>query len=169
MKYCNNTTVNHPISQAYSNCLQNINDIILKDSQDCHGYVIPNFENNEIVINLDDVEEKLTIAQGRLEKNKSMDMAFGITNSDATVKEMLMVELRLNFINPNNLKKDKIDDKVAGSTLALQNHYPIHEKYIFIFKTSLVAEATNRLFRMHPAVNSNYVVMDLQNLKANFF
>jgi hypothetical protein len=169
MKYCNTTTINHPIAQTYSDCLQNINHILFNDSQDCHGYIVPNFENNEIVINLDDVETKLTNDLGRLEKNMSMDLAFGLSNSDSTNQEMLMVELRLNYLNPNNLKKEKIDGKVTGSILALGNHTPIHEKYIFIFKTNQVAEAKNRLFRMIPTVNSNYIVMDLENLKSIYF
>ena len=123
---------------------------------------------NEIVIDLDLVEELAAKSQSR-QKNKSMDLAFGITDG-SKLNEMVMVELRLNYQNNlRNLDKSKLDGKVNGSLAILSNNPPIFKQFIFIFQTSLKEQAKNRLFRMYPRINSNYIVMDAFDLKSAFF
>jgi hypothetical protein len=165
MKYCNYTTINHHIAVLHNNCLQDINYLITKEGY--LGTVSP-FINNETVIYLDLAEELIAITEGR-SKNKSMDMAFGLTNSDSSIKEMLMVELRLNYSNPNNLNRAELEGKVAGSSLLLSNIPEIHNRFIFIFKTNQRQEARNRLSRMIPRINSNYIVMDIPELHSTYF
>jgi hypothetical protein len=165
MKYCSNTTINHNIAILYNACLQELNQLIVNE-----GYLgtIPLFKNNEIVINPDKAEKIIAKKAGR-RRNKSMDMAFGLSNSDSSIREMLMVELRLNYRNPNNLNREELEGKVAGSILVLANIPQIHNRYIFIFKTNQRQEARNRLSRMIPRINSNYIVMDIHELQASYF
>lgn len=165
MKYCRNTTINHDISLSHNSCLQNINTLIINE-----GFVgtIPLFTNTEIVINLDEAERIMAIEVGR-PLNRSMDMAFGLSNENSTNERILMVELRLNYHNPNNLNRTEIEEKVNGSSLLLNDIPPIYKLYIFIFKTEQLQEAISRLFRMIPRINSNYVVMDIHQLKERYF
>jgi len=165
MKYSNIITRNHPISLLYSTCLEDINILIVRD-----GYtgVTPLFTNNEIIINLDISEGRVASKENR-SPNKSMDMAFGIANSDSSIRQMLMVELRFNYVNMKNLTRLELTGKVMGSTLVLGNTIPICGDFIFIFQPNLKAQAKNRFFRMDPKIGSNYIIKDIYELKAEYF
>ncbi len=106
---------------------------------------------------------------GQVEKNKSMDMAFGIKNSDSSKIQMQLIELRFNYNNPNNLDRKEIEGKVAGSSQLLSEVPPTVKLYMFIFKTEKLQEAISRLFRIIPKINPNYAVMDIYSLKKNIF
>lgn len=164
MKYCHKTTTTH--SKIHSSCIVDINDLIIKE-----GYIgiNPLFTNTEVVINLDAAEALESAAVGRKEKNKSMDMAFGISNYASTKRQMLLVELKFNVTDLYALKKTDLEEKVAGSSLILLNEPSIYQQFIFIFKTEHLQEAISRLFRMVPRIDSKYVALDINLLKANFF
>jgi hypothetical protein len=98
-----------------------------------------------------------------------MDCTFAIEIEETDSYEMLMVELRYNYLNLQNLTRTKLLDKVSGSTLALGNSVIISNIFIFIFTTALKEQARSRLFRMIPRVPNNYVVMDIYELKAQYF
>lgn len=166
MRYCKLTTQNHKIISFCGSCLEDINTLICKE-----GYSGPSplFTNSELVINMDCAEALLSNPSKKIQKNKSMDMAFGITNESSTKIQMLMVELRLNYNNPNNLNREEIEGKVNGTSLILANIPPIYKRYIFIFKTEQLQEAISRLFRMIPKIQTNYVVMDIHQLKDTYF
>lgn len=165
MKYCKSTTRSHRIAVAHDRCLHDLNHLIVQEG--FSGF-IPLFTNAEIVINLDKAEEIIADAAGR-QKNKSMDMAIGLAKSDSTVREMLMVEFKFNLNDFYYLKKTDLEGKVAGSALILSNVPSITNLFIFIFKTNHIQEAKNRLARMIPKINSNYVAMDIHNLQATYF
>jgi hypothetical protein len=165
MKYCNNTTISHNIAVNHPACLQDINHLLIAEGYSGSG---PVFTNNEIIINLDKAEEIIASQQAR-KKNKSMDMAFGISNFDSSIIEILMVELKFNLNDFYFLKKNDLEGKVLGSMLVLQNNPSIHSLFIFIFTSNNLQEAKNRLARMDPKINNNYVPMDIQQLKAKYF
>jgi hypothetical protein len=165
MKYCRNTTISHNIAVTHNACLQDINCLIVEEG---YSGPVPLFTNTEIVINLDKAEEIVARIDGRLQ-NKSMDMAFGLTNADSSIRVMLMVEFKFNLKVFYNLKKTDLEGKVAGSTLILSNIPAIHNLFIFIFKTNHIQEAKNRLARMDPKINNNYVTMDIHQLQATYF
>lgn len=168
MKYCINTTRNHPITTKYPQVLEDINDLLINESRDCVGYLVPTFNNNESVINMDSLEAIVARDNNRA-RNKSMDLAFGINSADSINKEMVLVEIRLNYINPNNLNKEELEGKVNGSSQLLSGHHPIHNKYIFIFKSNQIQEAISRLRRMIPSINSGFIVMDVEQLQLSYF
>jgi hypothetical protein len=167
MQYCRTTTTNHSIALAHATCLQDINSLINEE-----GYQTTTslFTGGEIVLNLDRAENIIAGIEGRLEKNKSMDLAFGIKNEDATKTQMLLVELKFKVTDLYAIKKKDLEQKVQGSTLILSSNPPICKKYIFIFKTENLAEAMHRLYkRMIPKIDPTYVAMDIQHLKATYF
>ena len=165
MKYSLITTQNHPISINHPECTEDINSLL---KHECNSLVATTFTNAEIVINLDTAEAILAHNQSR-QRNKSMDITFGISNVDLSIKMMVMVELRLNFENPYNLNRQSLEDKVKFSLIVLTNFVPIYPKFIFVFQAKIKEEAKNRFYRMNPKIPSDYVVMDLNDLKAAFF
>ena len=166
MKYCRITTENHPVSLTYSDCIEDINALLVKE-----GHITPplTFTNAEVVLNLDCVEARLALIQGNKDKNKSMDLTFGIANNDRSIQLMVLVELKLNNSNPNNVRRDHLAEKVAGSFLSLTKVIPIYANYIFIFQIDRKEEAKSRFFRMNPKIPNEYLVMDTLELKTTFF
>jgi len=166
MKYCPNTTINHPFALTHNICLTDINTLIVAE-----GYqgIIPLFTNSEVVINLDWAEKILANIEGRNEKNKSMDMAFGMKNIIGTKIQMLLVELKFNVKDVYSLKKSDLEGKVNGSSTLLGDSPPIYQRFIFIVKPEHLQEAISRFYRMIPKIESKYVVLDIHLLKAEYF
>ncbi len=148
MKYCSTTTLTHNVATTYKNCIEDINSFIAKEG---HSSPLPLFTNSEIILNMDKAEILVSDSLGRKEKNKSMDMAFGITDpNNSSKKQMLIVELKFNMTEFYGLRKQDLEGKVLGSTAILANEPPIYKKYIFIFKAQHLQEALNRMYRMVP-------------------
>lgn len=78
------------------------------------------------------------------------------------------VDFKLNIRNFSALKDD-LEGKVNDSMLFLGNSIPIHNQYIFIFQSSKVQQARNRLQRMVPKIPNNYVAIDLSELIQKYF
>ncbi|MGE9310139.1 hypothetical protein ACLOAU_00715 [Niabella sp. CJ426] len=165
MKYCSETTTTHPTSVSCPHCVNDFNDLLSAE-----GYIASQqlFNMGEVVLNLDCVEATCAAAAG-LERAKSMDLAFGISDLKKECQLMVLVEIRLNYQNPNNVRRDKLHEKVLGSIAALGSHLPIYANYIFVFREDKKQEARNRFFRMNPKIPNEYLVMDLDELKATFF
>lgn len=165
MKYSRILTQNHPVSLIKPECLINFNDLNVTEGFD---EIVDLFADNIIVLDLDCVELKNALTENR-NKRSSMDCTFAIVVEGTVDHEMLMVELRYNYISMRNLSGKKLIEKVSGSTLALGDSTTINGKSIFIFKTDLKEQAKSRLFRMLPRVPSDYIIMDLYELKAQYF
>jgi hypothetical protein len=167
MKYCLTTTTSHEVALKFNNCIEEINSLIETEGYDG---VLPLFTNKEIVINMDMAEALVSADLKRQEKNRSMDLAFGISDPDnSSKKQMLMVELKFNMKEFYGLRKQHIEDKVAGSAAILADSPPIYRQYIFIFNASHLQEAISRMYRMVPKIKSNYVAFDIDSLKSRFF
>jgi hypothetical protein len=165
MKYCSITTQSHPVSLLYTDCIEGLNTLLVTEG---HNNSTPEFNNGQIVLNLDRVEDYLAILHER-DKNKSMDFTFGIANEDKSIQLMVLVEARLNYLNPNNVKREHLEEKVRGSSSALTSVIPIYANYIFLFRVDKKEEARSRFFRMNPRIPNEYFVMDIEELKSTFF
>lgn len=165
MKYCQNTTTNHPAIINITGCLINLDTLIHNedDSSSCVG----NLFGNICVINLDHVE-LINAKNQKRNQNSTMDCTFGINNKNNT-PHMLLVEFRFNYTRLKNLNRNKLIDKVSGSINLLGNSIPIFHDHIFIFHSNLKSQAKSRLFRMNPTIPINYQVMDLSELFTTFF
>lgn len=164
MKYCKATTQNHPVSLAHQICLEDINMLIVEE-----GYSETNllFTNAEIVMNLDKVKKIIAKSENR-DEEKSMDMAFGLVNTDSSYNEMLMVELKFNYENNlRNLNVNDLKEKIIGSKNILTEVVPVSNDYIFIFKPNHKEEARSKFFRSGFA--RNFIAMDIPQLKAKYF
>lgn len=165
MKYSISQTLKHIESVNKPECLKNFNDMIVEEGYDG---VVSVFDDNVIVLDLDCVESKNAIKERRTNRS-SMDCTFAIEDVETGNVEMLLVELRFNYVTMKNLTRTKLIDKVSGSTIALGNSIKINEENVFIFKSELKEQAKSRLFRMLPKIPSNYLVMDIFELKTTYF
>lgn len=164
MKYNKKETENHPILISFNLCKKDFNEVILKDDDSLNE--LPDFFNNINVIDLDCVELNKAKIEKRLQ-TKTMDLSFAI--SDLINIEMLLVELRFNYVNLSNLDRKELIGKVSGSIAILGDKIKINEKYIFIFKPELKQQAINRLQRMNPRIPNNYLATDLHGLIDIYF
>jgi hypothetical protein len=164
MKYSKSQTLNHMESVNKPECLKNLNDLIIKEGYDGVNNV---FDNEVTILDLDCVESKNAMKERRTNRS-SMDCTFAIEDEITGNVEMLLVELRFNYVNMQNLTRRKLLDKVSGSRIALGSSVKINDDNIFIFKSELKEQAKSRLFRMLPKIPNNYLVMDMLDLKATY-
>lgn len=170
MKYDKRKTINHPIAIQYSCCIQDFNEVVKKEDDELKVKdEIPNFISDVKVFNIDDAKDKKYPIEMGEERPKSMDITFAISENDRA--EMLLVDFKLNIEGRklNGIKKIDLEGKVNDSMLFLGNSIPIHNQYIFIFQSSKVQQARNRLQRMVPKIPNNYVAIDLSELIQKYF
>jgi hypothetical protein len=79
------------------------------------------------------------------------------------------MEFRFNYQNLKNLDRQKLIDKVKGSTTALSNPTNLHKKYYFVFNSNLKQQAISRLNRMNPMIPQNYIAVDMRDVMDLFF
>ena len=166
MKYCEPTTLAHPISIAYPSTLKNINDIIVRE-----GYTgtLPAFPNNETVIDMDEAERIIALSAVRLVAN-SMDMAFGISNATKTIRKILLVEFKLR-VGPSlsSVSYLECNEKIVGSRNNIGNNPEIYGNYIFVFQSSIKEYAKYIFFRWNPRLDGINKAMDMAELRSTFF
>lgn len=162
MKYCTTTTTEHHISQTHSSSLCDLDSLVKKEGSTESEDIF----NASIVIDMDAVEISLASSEKRNQVS-TMDCSFAINNG--ITKNMLLVEFRFNYKNLQNLNRNKLIDKVKGSSHILGQTPNIKDEMIFVFEKSLTAQARSRIFRMIPEVPSTYTVMDIYKLKELYF
>lgn len=163
MKYCKATTEGHKIAKTHK-CIKQITIVLLREGWKSKAGL---FSENQTVIDLDLLEECLSKKQKR-DKLPSMDIAFGVELHNRE-KNLLLVELKLNVSNPNNLDLTDLKDKIHGSKLALSHEFPINNRFVFVFQTKIIEQIRNRLSRQIPRIPSSYEVLDVHSLKGNYF
>ena len=142
------------------NCLSNLNLISVKDGCSiCHDVFILNL----IVLDMDCVE--LSFCIGVKSPQKSMDFAF-VSNND----EVILVELRCNYINLKNLKRNDLLEKRKNSEDILIKHgYSLfYNKIYCVFSDSFKQQAIRRLRNMNPTIPSEFVAISVTDLKSFF-
>ena len=164
MKYDKISTVSHYLAVKMSKIVVNLDLMI--HSEDISSLIMANNFPDTKVLDIDAAEVEIAKYEFRLQ-NSTMDCSFAI--SDLNDTKMLLVEFRFNYLNLKNLNRNKLLDKVAGSILLLGNNIGIFQEYIFIFQPSLKAQAQRRLFMMNPKIPSNYIALEINDLKSRFF
>lgn len=169
MEYNKDKTINHPISIQYPCCVQDFNEVVKKEDDGLKiKDEIPNFISDVKVLNIDDAkDEKYPIEMGE-ERPKSMDITFAISEDDKA--EMVLVDFKLNVVNPNNLTTAELVGKVNDSITFLGDSISIHNQYIFVFQPNIKHIAERKLYRrMLGKIPNNYIAMDLQDLINKYF
>jgi hypothetical protein len=160
MVYCKKATQEHHLSISFPECLLGINQIITREGQRCSL-----FDNDWIVLDLDEVEKKLKQKENRVYQYKTCDFISGIKINNAA--KMVLVECRLNYINANNLKSDEISGKINGSESIVGHTPSIHSIVYFLF-TDKVKRLASRKLREMRSNKKEYKAATISDLKADF-
>ncbi len=168
MQYNQQQTMSNLVAEKHSGCMKDINAIILKEDNSLSE--IPMLFNDVLVIDLDCVEKQTAKIESR-NQHKTMDITFAINQLDKPpLTTMLLVELRLNFKNPSNIKRQELTDKINHSKQLLDNCLvPICEDFIFIFPPNIKQQAIRHFYRYKPKFPNNYKVMTIEELKETYF
>jgi hypothetical protein len=166
-KYSKGETLKTSLAQQFKGCVKDYN-IVFKDN-DNNLNIIPNYFTDVEVIDFDCIEEKLSSLQHR-KKVKSVDSIFVISDNSLN-REIVLVELRLNYTNMANLVRKELEEKVKETIKTLKSfeNINIHSEYFFVFQPNRTQQARNRLNRMNPKIPTTYISIDINSLKQRFF
>lgn len=159
MRYNKFSTLRLSVGRDWNDCLKSLSDLAVAEG--CVD-TLPAYTSGIVVLDSDRIERKLSTALRR-SPNKSMDLCCVISDNTLGLSEILLVELRFNYQNMKNLKKSDLYDKVNGTAAALAPN-TIHNKYYFIFNSSLKFQAMRRFRNMVPSMPQNFVATDMQDL-----
>jgi hypothetical protein len=157
MKYCTDTTLNHPASASYPECIINLNSLLEREGLAATNDLLL---QTQLVIDGDVLESKVSEKLYK-PKHKSMDMIIGV--SDNIQREMLLADFKFRLGNAKTLNKEAMEAKVAGTMCALGDTTPIFENYYFIVDSSFVEQAKNRLARMNPRIPNKYIATEIND------
>lgn len=160
MKYCRDTTNNHPICRRYPKTLYSLNKLLRKDGakKDWFG--------TENVVNLDELEI-ITKRGGRGDENRTMDFCMGVSVNQKS-SQMLMTEIRLNYKKPENIGKKELMDKISYSKTLLTQDIPIAKEKVFLFNDNCISQAKRHIYSLFNN-NPNVIVCTTKEFKERFF
>ncbi len=164
MKYSKQATENYARYINNEECLEPLNQLII--DQACDEEIVT-FNHDDVILNMDSVEERSADAEVR-DLNKSMDSAF-IVESAGGNREIVLVEYKCRMNGIRNLSVDELIDKVNGSTAILSNPPNTHEKYYFVYNSTIKEQVRSKLSRLIHRVPETYIALNLKELKEKFF
>lgn len=161
MKYCEQTTLSHPISISYSQIVESIQALV--NAEGCRKNIFA----EEKALNLDKLERCL--CTGRRSPNPTMDAAIGLSIEKKTCK-MLLVDFKFDVKQPTNLGKAEIEGKINNSKTILSQDPPIHRDKILIFNDALKAQAERHIARLYNNKPTKEVVtLTIEEFKQLYF
>lgn len=170
MRYCETLTKNHSQAIKYPDILTEI--FILLQNEGCRLKPSPFDANISLIINGDKLEELVTLASGKTvaDKNKSVDLIFGVKSHDSQIEEFQFVELKLRTQRDfYYLDKFSLRNKINSSAIALGSSMPISKKYYLVFRKEILNLAERYLFRINPKLNNDFKAIDVVTLHRLFF
>ncbi len=161
MKYCEQTTLNHPVGIRYSQIIESIQTLV--NAEGCCKIIFA----EEKVLNLDKLERHL--CTGRRSPNPTMDMAMGLSREERNCK-MLLVDFKFDVKQPTNLGKAEIEGKINNSRNILSQEPPIFENKILIFNDNLKAQAERHIARLYNnKPTKDVIALSVEEFKQFYF
>ncbi|MDI9357988.1 MAG: hypothetical protein QM528_03460 [Phycisphaerales bacterium] len=117
---------------------------------------------------MDCVESQMATNENR-DVNKSMDCCVMITNEH--VKELLLIELKLNIRSLKNFKAHELVEKTEGSLSILRrkmNKVAVHNTYVVVFNNDIKQQAIF-IKMLYLSLKSSYKAMTLAELNDEYF
>jgi hypothetical protein len=161
MRYHKKTTISHPLSISHPQHIEQINTIIRNEG----GTIFP-FTNNEVALNLDKVKKNST--NNDINRMKSMDIVIGLNNTSGNSPLSLLVDFKLNCNGTKSISDGDYKDKIKHSKILLfGSGMPVHNKYVFIFKDSLINQSRSIISRIlnNPLTD----VLKINEFKTKYF
>lgn len=169
MKFCEQSTIQHPKVVKYVNILNDM--FFILDKEGCLLNEKSPFYNKKFsIIDGDELENFYCIDDGRdlSTKNKSVDIIFAFDG--LTSKELQFVELKLRCKDKfYHLDKTSFRQKVNSSKIAIGNHIPVSKKHLIVFEKSVLNQAIHFLNRINPVLGNDFVAIDIDQLHKKFF
>lgn len=151
--YSNSTTINHPLSVQFKECLIAFNDEITKEGKRCNLY-----DSKWIALDLDAVEIRSAQNEKRSERRSTVDFTVGIEVENST--KMLLVECRFNYKSAKEVKESEVAAKITGSINLLGQSPAIYKTVYFLFNDKVKPEAYRKL-REFKANRKEYIAVNL--------
>lgn len=169
MKYCEQLTGNHLQSITYPMILCELNWLLKEEG--CKLVPSPFDSNNSLVINGDELEKQITYASGKTDydKNKSVDLIFGVKSVDNSINEFQFVELKLNSTSCFFMDKFSFRDKVQSSIIAMGSSKIFAKKYYIVFQKNQLNQGERYLFRQQPVLDKDFKATDIEGFHKLFF
>lgn len=167
MKYCEQTTLAHPVCNSCNSVLDLISELF--SAEGCRS----NHFNEEKGISLDKLE--ISRCKGASSRQPTMDMAVGIKRKDSPPQsprspQMLLVELKLRVNRPANIGKSDIEKKINHSISLLTREVTINDKKILIFSDNQFQVAKSHIARLYSnSPQSKVLVYTVQQFKEEYF
>ncbi|MFA7360468.1 MAG: hypothetical protein WC139_05465 [Candidatus Kapaibacterium sp.] len=159
MKYCKQSTEEHPLCKMFPSYLESINTIINNEGGTHQPF------NDEVALNLDKI--KSNSGNTHIKKMKSMDMVICVIDNDDKVHSLL-IDYKLNCNGTKSLSDGDCRDKIKHSTIILfGSGIPIYNKYVFIFKDELLEQSRSIISRV--LNNATIEVLNINEFRTNYF
>lgn len=156
MIYSNTQTINHPLSISYQKALVELDVLLCKE-----GAKKVYFGKEVVVLDLDKVEIIYKSKCGN--RCETMDFCMGLTSN-----KMLLVEIKLRVVQPKNLKKKDLEDKIRYSKDLLGENVPIAKDKVFIFSDKIIDVARRNLSSLFNN-NPNLKVCTINEFRNRYF
>ncbi len=161
MKYCEQTTLSHPVCRSHSQIIESIQTLV--NAEGCRK----NIFSEQKALNLDKLERRLCTRQRS--PNPTMDAAIGLSKEERICK-MLLVDFKFDVKQPTNLGKAEIEGKINNSKTILSQDPPIHRDKILIFNDALKAQAERHIARLYSNKPTKEVVaLSIEEFKQLYF
>lgn len=119
-------------------CGSTLNDVSDKDYQGKYKF------NSDIeCLDIDEYEKNILRKQQSFHTGDAVIGIYTYENNRSTDPRLLVVELRMGYINIAHLSKKAMEDKVTYTKSLLGGEKPINKESIFIFNNGFISQARN--------------------------
>ena len=95
--------------------------------------------------------------------NPTVDAVIGVFSGE--ISELVLVELRLNYVKADNLSPTKLEEKVSCSKNILSGCGKLHPIVYFVFNKQVQPKARNRFARAKWGGKKNFKAITIPELK----
>lgn len=152
MKYCRQTTEEHPFCREHSGFIDNMNAVMRAEGCGRHRDLSGDF----VCLPVDKVEEHLASLQRR-DKRPTVDMVFGVQDGG---KRIVLCEMKCNQKAPN-FDKSNTNQKIAYTKSLIGSEMPFGKRCVFICPSNILDQMKSKIRRAY----SNKAVIEVRDLE----
>lgn len=104
-------------------------------------YKTPYFKTEVSALDLDEYEKSK-----KSNNDSTMDSAIGVCNQNSKNERLMLVELKIDVSEPENMEMSALRGKISHSKEILSSD-KIDSDILFVFKTDIIKNKANRLFK----------------------
>lgn len=155
MIYSKKVTTSHSLCLRYRQAIALLSTLLKEEGSK------KNFFTDELVLNLDTVE--ILIKRSCGSREETMDFCMGLSSN-----QMLLVELKLRVLEPKNLKRKDLENKIRYSKCLLGEEISVSREKVFLFNDKVIEVARRNLSRLFNN-NPNLKVYTVEEFRKLYF